>query len=67
MDNLLMIGFVTALFTHSFLRSALFAAVGASVAGGIIGSYVVVKRIVFISGSIAHSVLGGLGAALYIK
>ncbi|MDN3508961.1 MAG: metal ABC transporter permease [Candidatus Neptunochlamydia sp.] len=67
MNNLLMTGFVTALFTQSFLRSALFAAIGASVAGGIIGSYVVVKRIVFISGSIAHSVLGGLGAALYIK
>lgn len=67
MNSFLMIGFITALFTHSFLRSALFAAVGASVAGGIIGSYVVVKRIVFISGSIAHSVLGGLGAALYIK
>ncbi|MEM8727914.1 MAG: metal ABC transporter permease, partial [Chlamydiota bacterium] len=64
MDNL---SFITALFTQSFLRSALFAALGASIAGGIIGSYVVVKRIVFIVSSIAHSVLGGLGAALYIK
>ncbi len=62
-----MLGFVTALFTQPFLRMALFAALGASVAGGVVGSYVVVKRIVFISGSIAHSVLGGLGAALYIK
>lgn len=67
MDKALFLGFFTALFTQSFLRSALFAALGASVAGGIVGSYVVVKRIVFISGSIAHSVLGGLGAALYIK
>lgn len=67
MDSFLMLGFITALFTQPFLRSALFAALGASVAGGIVGSYVVVKRIVFISGSIAHSVLGGLGAALYIK
>ena len=29
------------------------------------GTYVVVKRIVFIAGGIAHSVLGGMGAALY--
>lgn len=67
MDNFVIIGFFTALFTKTFLRSALFAALGASIAGGIVGSYVVVKRIVFISGSIAHSVLGGLGAALYLK
>ncbi|MCB1107062.1 MAG: metal ABC transporter permease [Chlamydiia bacterium] len=64
MDKLL---FITALFTQPFLRMALFAALSSSVAGGIIGSYIVVKRIVFISGSIAHSVLGGLGIALYIK
>lgn len=67
MDNGLILGFFAALCSQHFLRTALFAALGASVAGGIIGSYVVVKRIVFISGSIAHSVLGGLGAALYIK
>ncbi|MCB1085375.1 MAG: metal ABC transporter permease [Chlamydiia bacterium] len=67
MDSSLFVGFFTALFVHSFLRMALFATLGASVAGGIVGSYVVVKRIVFISGSIAHSVLGGLGAALYLK
>ncbi len=35
----------------------------ASFASGIIGSYVVVKRIVSMSGSIAHSVLGGMGSA----
>ena len=34
---------------------------------GIIGSYVVVKRIVFISGSIAHSVLGGIGFAIWLS
>lgn len=61
------LGFWTMLFSLPFLRMALFAALSASIAGGIVGSYVVVKRIVFISGSIAHSVLGGLGGALYIK
>jgi len=52
---------------NPFLLMALFAAISASVVGGIIGSYVVVKRIVFISGSIAHSVLGGLGVCLFLQ
>jgi zinc transport system permease protein len=37
----------------------------ASIACGYSGTYVVVKRIVFISGGIAHAVLGGMGAAYY--
>lgn len=53
--------------TQPFLWMALLGALSASISGGVIGSYVVVKRIVFLSGSIAHSVIGGLGAALYIK
>jgi len=59
--------FFAAFLTNHFLRMALFASMSASVAGGMIGSYVVIKRIVFISGSIAHSVLGGMGIALYLK
>ncbi len=43
------------------------AAIGASVAGGIVGSYIVVKRIVSLSGSIAHSILGGIGITLWIQ
>ena len=43
------------------------AALGASIAGGIVGSYIVVKRIVSISGSIAHSILGGVGIALWLQ
>lgn len=50
-----------------FLLMAACAAVIASLSAGIIGSYVVVKRIVFISGSIAHSVLGGMGICLFLK
>jgi len=37
----------------------------ASVACGVMGTYVVVKRIVFISGGISHAVLGGMGIAYY--
>lgn len=57
----------TAFLTNHFLKMALFASLSASIAGGVIGSYVVVKRIVFISGSIAHAVLGGMGVALYLR
>jgi zinc transport system permease protein len=51
----------------TFFLMALFAGIASSITSGIIGSYVVVKRIVFISGSIAHSVLGGMGLCLYLK
>jgi zinc transport system permease protein len=59
--------FIEALQGNPFLQMALFAGITASIASGIIGSYVVVKRIVFISGSIAHSVLGGMGICLWLK
>ncbi len=58
---------LTSFFSHPFLVLALFAGLAASVTSGIIGSYVVVKRIVFISGSIAHSVLGGMGLSIWLK
>jgi zinc transport system permease protein len=58
---------INAFFSHSFLMMALLAGVTASITGGIVGSYIVVKRIVFISGSIAHSVLGGMGLFLWLK
>ncbi|MBS0649547.1 MAG: metal ABC transporter permease [Verrucomicrobia bacterium] len=59
--------FFQAIAKNPFLLLALFAGLAASFASGIIGSYVVVKRIVAISGSIAHSVLGGMGIFLWLK
>jgi len=56
-----------ALLSHPFLMTSFLAGVAASITSGIVGSYVVVKRIVFISGSIAHSVLGGMGFFLWLK
>lgn len=55
------------IFSNPFLVSALFAGFASSITSGIIGSYVVVKRIVFISGSISHSVLGGMGLCFWLK
>lgn len=46
---------------YEFMRNALLAALLASIACGIIGTYVVVKRLVFIGGGIAHASFGGIG------
>ncbi|MBS4167587.1 metal ABC transporter permease [Parachlamydia sp. AcF125] len=59
--------FFDALMANSLLLSALLAGLAASIVSGIIGSYVVVKRIVFISGSISHSVLSGIGFCLWLQ
>lgn len=59
--------FWTALTINPFLVMALMAGFAASFAGGMMGSYVVVKRIVFLAGSIAHAVLGGIGLFVYLQ
>ena len=59
--------FLSDLTRYPFLQHALIAGVLAGVACGIVGSYVVTKKISTIAGSIAHTVLGGLGAARYFQ
>ena len=49
-----------------FMRNALLAGLLAGIACGIIGTLVVVNRIVFISGGIAHAAYGGVGLALVL-
>ncbi len=46
---------------YGFIQNAIIASLLAAVACGIIGVYVVVKRIIFISGGIAHASFGGIG------
>ena len=50
-----------------FVQRMFIAVFLASITCGIIGSYVVVKRIVFISGGIAHTTFGGIGFAYYLQ
>ncbi|MCF1184727.1 metal ABC transporter permease [Marichromatium gracile] len=57
--------FLDALIHYDFLQGALVAGLLASIGCGVVGTLVVVKRIAFMAGGIAHSVLGGMGAALY--
>jgi len=59
--------FIDAVAAHAFMRNALMAGLLASVAGGLIGTYVVSRRITLIAGSLAHSVLAGMGAAYYLR
>lgn len=49
-----------------FMRNALAAGVLVSVACGVIGTFIVVKRIVFISGGIAHAAYGGIGLGYFL-
>jgi zinc transport system permease protein len=46
---------------YQFMQNAVIAAILASIACGIIGTYVVVKKIVFIGDGIAHAAFGGIG------
>jgi len=48
-----------------FMRNAVAAGLLVSLVCGILGTLVVVNRIVFISGGIAHAAYGGIGLALY--
>lgn len=49
-----------------FMRNALMAGVLASVACGIVGSLVVVNRLVFLAGGVAHAAYGGVGLAFWL-
>ena len=46
---------------YSFFQNALLGALLASVVCGIVGTYIVTRRLVFISGGIAHASFGGIG------
>jgi zinc transport system permease protein len=50
-----------------FLRYALIAGVLSSAAFGIVGTYITVRRITYLAGAIAHSVLAGIGMSLYLQ
>lgn len=51
---------------YEFMQNAFLAGLLAAIACGIIGTYVVVKRMVFISGGIAHASFGGIGIGYFM-
>ena len=54
------------LFTFGFFQKALLAALFTSISAGIAGTYIVSRRIVFISGGITHASFGGIGLAFLL-
>jgi zinc transport system permease protein len=57
---------VTGILEYGFMQNAFMAAVLVSVACGLVGTYVVIKRIVFISGGISHAAFGGIGIGYFL-
>ena len=58
---------ISAIFEYRFLLHAVIASILSGVVCGIIGTYIVTNRIVFLSGGIAHASFGGLGLAWYLN
>jgi len=54
------------IFQYEFIRNAVIAAVLVNIACGIVGTYVVIKKIVFISGGISHAAFGGIGLGYFL-
>lgn len=61
-----MSGFFGTLAREAFLQHALIGGLLASLGCGVVGTYVVAKRISFVAGGVAHSVLGGMGIAYFL-
>jgi zinc transport system permease protein len=57
----------SALMNYSFMQHAFIACILSSIGCGIIGTYVVVKRVGFLAGGIAHTVLAGMGIAYFME
>lgn len=57
---------IVELFHYDFFLKAFLSAIFASISCGIIGGYIVSRRIVFISGGITHASFGGIGLAFFL-
>ena len=62
-----MLEFWSAVGTQPLAFNAVLAALFLSVACGMVGTYVVIRRITYIAAGVAHCVLGGMGAARYLQ
>jgi zinc transport system permease protein len=57
---------ISELFEYKFILNSLLAGILASISCGIIGTYIVTRRMVFLSGGITHSSFGGIGLGYYL-
>lgn len=51
---------------YQFMQNAIIAAFLVGIGCGVVGTFVVLKRLVFISGGIAHAAFGGVGLGLFL-
>ena len=58
---------IEALFQYTFLQNAFASALLASIACGIIGTFIMEKKLVMMSGGIAHTAFGGIGLGYFLK
>ncbi len=58
--------FLDQLFAYTFFNRALLAALLAAISCGVIGTYIVSRRLVFISGGISHASFGGIGLGYFL-
>ncbi|MEA2691045.1 MAG: zinc transport system permease protein, partial [Acidobacteriota bacterium] len=52
--------------TYDFVRHAIFAGVLAAILCGVVGTFVVVKRVSFLAGGLSHAAFGGLGICFFL-
>ena len=58
---------LSSLFKYAFLQNAFLASILASIACGIIGTIIIEKKLVMMSGGIAHTSFGGVGMGYFLK
>jgi len=56
---------MNSIFEYQFVIDALLSMIFLSIVAGIIGTYIVVRRMVFVAGGITHASFGGIGIAYY--
>lgn len=61
-----MFEFLAQIWALPFMRGGIYAGILVSIVAGIVGTLVVLNRIVFISGGIAHAAYGGVGLAYFL-
>ncbi len=57
---------MTGLFEYSFIVRSLLGALFASITAGLAGTYIVSRRLVFLSGGVTHASFGGIGLGYYL-
>ncbi len=57
--------FITDIFNYQYLLNATLAALLSALVCGVVGTYIVSRRMVFLAGGITHASFGGIGIALW--